>query len=197
MRAALGELGTAGPFGPRPESRGLTNLRSNENPHGGPYRQYPDDGVDVLVRHYLAALDAIEPPRSPSGRRGTWTWTGENVLVTRGAVDALDLILRTFFEPGVDRVAVTPPNFAFFDRLAKTHAIATGLVPLGGERYDRLDVERLVAAPVKGVLLCGRSTRRSAMERRSTCMSTPRSGVITAPSASIRTAPCCCTTASW
>ncbi|MFI9560222.1 pyridoxal phosphate-dependent aminotransferase [Nonomuraea endophytica] len=151
MRAALRELGPAGPFGPRPESRGLTNLRSNENPFGGPYRQYPDDEVDVLVRHYIAALDVIEPPPPKAPRR---TWTGANVLITRGAVDALDLILRTFFEPGVDQVAVTPPNFAFFDRLAKTHGVALHPVPLGGGRFDRLDVDRLVTAPVRGVLLC-------------------------------------------
>ncbi|MFI6604516.1 pyridoxal phosphate-dependent aminotransferase [Nonomuraea sp. NPDC050536] len=128
------------------------NLRSNENPFGGPYRHYPDDDLDVLVRHYIAALDAIEPPAPEQAAR--WTWSSENVLITRGAVDALDLVLRTFFEPGTDLVAVTPPNFAFFDRLATLHGIGTCRVPLGGARFDRLDVERLVATPVKGVLLC-------------------------------------------
>ncbi|MFJ2031718.1 aminotransferase class I/II-fold pyridoxal phosphate-dependent enzyme [Streptosporangium sp. NPDC087985] len=151
VREVVRELGPAGPFSPRPESQGLINLRSNENPFGGAYRRYPDDDLDVLVRHYVVALDEVEPPPQP-GRHGEWN--GENVLMTRGAVDALDLVLRTFFEPGADTVAVTPPNFVFFDRLAATHGIARCPVPLGGERFDRLDVERLVSLPVRGVLLC-------------------------------------------
>ncbi|GAA3508275.1 histidinol-phosphate aminotransferase [Streptosporangium album] len=151
VREAVRELGPAGPSGPRPESRGLINLRSNENPFGGAYRRYPDNDLGVLARRYLAALDAVEPPPQPAPYRG---WDGENVLMTRGAVDALDLVLRTFFEPGADAVAVTPPNFGFFDRLAAIHGIARCPVPLGGERFDRLDVERLVSLPVRGVLLC-------------------------------------------
>ncbi|WP_084965726.1 aminotransferase class I/II-fold pyridoxal phosphate-dependent enzyme [Thermoactinospora rubra] len=150
MRETILELPPAGPFSPRPESIGWINLRSNENPFGGPYRRYPDDEDEVLVRRYVEALDAVEPP----GPAGSWAWTGDTVLITRGAVDALDLVLRAFFEPGADRVAVTPPTFGFFHRLAAVHGIARHAVPLGGDRWDRLDVERLVAAPVRGVLLC-------------------------------------------
>lgn len=149
VRAAVQELRQAGPFSPRPESRGLINLRSNENPFGGAYRRYPDDDLDLLVRHYIAALDAVEPLPPQALRQER-----DGVLMTRGAVDALDLVLRTFFEPGVDLVAVTPPNFGFFDRLAAIHGIGRSPVPLGGERFDRLDVERLVSLPVRGVLLC-------------------------------------------
>lgn len=115
-RKAVLALGPVGPFSPRPESRGLVNLRFNEN-------------------------------------RPT-VWDERNLLLTRGAVDALELVLRAFFEPGADAIALTPPTFGFFDRLAALHGVARHRVPLLGPGFQRLDLERLLALPVKGVLLC-------------------------------------------
>ncbi|MFG2640362.1 pyridoxal phosphate-dependent aminotransferase [Streptomyces sp. NPDC048370] len=146
----------AGPFSPRPESRGLVNLRFNENTFAGAHGRYPDHGLRALVSRYTAALDRLEPAPEPRHSQGHSQGQDpyDRVLLTRGAVDALELVLRTFFEPGRDALAVTPPNFGFFDRLATLHGVERYAVPLRGERYDRLDVDALLALPVKGVLLC-------------------------------------------
>ncbi|WP_318209253.1 histidinol-phosphate transaminase [Streptomyces sp. SJL17-1] len=150
VRPVVRALPPAGPFSPRPEHRGEVNLRFNENTFGGDCLRYPDTGLAPLVTAYLAALDRLDP--SPDGRPGA-QGPGHAVL-TRGAVDALELVLRTFFEPGADAVATTPPVFGFFDRLSALHGLPCHRVPLRGPRYDRLDVESLMRLPIKGILLC-------------------------------------------
>ncbi|WP_370416557.1 aminotransferase class I/II-fold pyridoxal phosphate-dependent enzyme [Streptomyces fradiae] len=150
VRPVVRALPPAGPFSPRPEHRGEVNLRFNENTFGGDCFRYPDTGLDPLAAAYLAALDQLDP--SPDGRAGAQE--PGHVVLTRGAVDALELVLRTFFEPGVDAVATTPPVFGFFDRLAALHGLPRHHVPLRGTRHDRLDVAGLLGLPVKGILLC-------------------------------------------
>ncbi|MFE6912241.1 pyridoxal phosphate-dependent aminotransferase [Streptomyces erythrochromogenes] len=138
-------------FDRRPEDFGLVNLRYNENPFGGPHSRYPAHSPELLVRRYVQALDAIEP--ADPNRRGI-EWGPHNVQLTRGAADALDLVFRAFFEPGQDAIAVMPPNFFVFDEQAAVHQVACHRVPLQGHRYDRIDVEKLLALPVKGIILC-------------------------------------------
>ncbi|GGT18029.1 aminotransferase class I/II-fold pyridoxal phosphate-dependent enzyme [Streptomyces purpureus] len=148
VRPTVRELPPVGPFSPRPEGRGLVNLRFNENTFSRAYGRYPDHGLRALALRYRETLDILEPPApGPSSAPG-------DPLLTRGAVDALELVLRTFFEPGADALAVTPPNFGFFDRLAALHGVRRYAVPLRGCRHDELDVDTLLALPIKGVLLC-------------------------------------------
>ncbi|WP_395366930.1 aminotransferase class I/II-fold pyridoxal phosphate-dependent enzyme [Streptomyces sp. YH02] len=150
VRPVVRTLPPAGPFSPRPEHRGEVNLRFNENTFGGDCLRYPDTGLGPLITAYLAALDQLDP--SPEGHPGVQG--PENVCLTRGAVDALELLLRTFFEPGADAIATTPPVFGFFDRLTALHGLPRHHVPLLGPHHDRLDVARLLRLPVKGILLC-------------------------------------------
>ncbi|MGC0420038.1 aminotransferase class I/II-fold pyridoxal phosphate-dependent enzyme [Embleya sp. AB8] len=161
IRKSILDPGSDNDFYPRPESRGLINLRFNENMSGGPWLRYPDDGVDALIHHYAAALEALDPAPVRTPHPGEWDRT--RILITRGAIDALDLVIATFFEPGVDQLVVTPPHFEYFDRLAALHGVARRAVPLGGPRHDRLDVDRLAALPVKGVLLCNPNNPSSTM----------------------------------
>ncbi|MGW7188389.1 aminotransferase class I/II-fold pyridoxal phosphate-dependent enzyme [Streptomyces sp. NPDC054838] len=158
MREVVHSLGLPGPAGPRPESLGFVNLKSNENPNGGRYRHYPEYSPDFLAPLYLSLLDDNDPPppclaersaRQNDGHAGT-----ADVVITRGATEALDLVLRTLFAPGQDAVAVTWPSFGFFERLAALHGVTCHRVPLGGERHDRLDLDRLLSLPVKGIYLC-------------------------------------------
>ncbi|MFJ9896755.1 aminotransferase class I/II-fold pyridoxal phosphate-dependent enzyme [Streptomyces sp. NPDC091280] len=150
MRERIQSLGLPGPSGPRPEDSGFINLRFNENPFGGPYLRYPDHSPDFLAPVYLSALDILDPATEGGGRHAS----PADVVITRGATEALDLTLRALFEPGRDAVAVTWPSFGYFERLATLHGVARHRVALGGARHDRLDVDRLLSLPVKGIFLC-------------------------------------------
>ncbi|MEU9343465.1 aminotransferase class I/II-fold pyridoxal phosphate-dependent enzyme [Streptomyces sp. NPDC048278] len=146
MRECIQSLGLPGPSGRRPEESGFVNLRFNENPFGGTYRRYPEHSPDFLAPLYLSALEILDPAAFPQA--------AADAVITRGATEALDLVLRALFEPGKDAVAVTWPSFGFFERLATLHDVAQYRVALGGTRYDRLDVDRLLSLPVKGIFLC-------------------------------------------
>ncbi|WP_405946474.1 aminotransferase class I/II-fold pyridoxal phosphate-dependent enzyme [Streptomyces prunicolor] len=99
---------------------------------------------------YLRALEILDPTTEGSVYRPSEA----DAVITRGATEALDLVLRALFEPGKDAVAVTWPSFGFFERLATLHNVAQYRVALGGARYDRLDIDRLLSLPVKGIFLC-------------------------------------------
>lgn len=150
MRECVQFLGLPGPSGQRPEASGFINLRFNENPFGGQYLRYPEHSPDFLAPLYLSALEILDPTTEGSVRRPS----AADAVITRGATEALDLVLRALFEPGKDAVAVTWPSFGFFERLATLHNVAHHRVALGGARYDRLDIDRLLSLPVKGIFLC-------------------------------------------
>ncbi|MEH2920528.1 aminotransferase class I/II-fold pyridoxal phosphate-dependent enzyme [Samsonia erythrinae] len=148
-RECVQKMEPAFSFPNRSEDRGMVNLRDNENPFGGEEKRYPDNMTTRLAECYLRALDIIENRENNVSPLGT-----ENVLLTRGASDALDLIFRAFFEPARDRIITTPPNFKLFDELATVYAIENTKVDLLGDRFNQLDVHALCAQGAKGVILC-------------------------------------------
>lgn len=149
-RESVRSLTPAFSFPSRSEERGLVNLRDNENPFAGPQQRYPDNFARELATRYLHALDVLETPPTIAVPHDAC----DGLLLTRGASDALDLIFRAFFEPGRDRVAVTPPNFRLFDELAAVYGVTVQRAPLAGDDLERLDVDALIARPAQGIVLC-------------------------------------------
>jgi histidinol-phosphate aminotransferase len=128
-------------------------LRNNENPFGTAYWRYPgfgDDAIPKLSESYLEMLELFELEHGavPLGLDAS------NIIFTSGAACALEQALKAFFEPGVDRIALTPPCFGVFPRLAAIHRIDVVSVPLTGPAYDRLDIDALCESQVKGIVLC-------------------------------------------
>ncbi|MBL8750727.1 MAG: PLP-dependent aminotransferase family protein [Planctomycetes bacterium] len=68
--------------------------------------------------------------------------TADDVLVTAGAQQALDLVLRTFCAPG-DAVIVTSPSYHQMHGLLRAHGLQVLQVPFGA---DGLDGEKLANA---------------------------------------------------
>jgi histidinol-phosphate aminotransferase len=99
-------------------------LDANENPYPplveGPLaarlNRYPEP-QPARLRTALAALYDVAP---------------ENLVITRGADDAIDMLVRTFCRPAIDHVAICQPTFsayAQFVRLQGAHLIETRLSP--------------------------------------------------------------------
>jgi histidinol-phosphate aminotransferase/imidazoleglycerol-phosphate dehydratase/histidinol-phosphatase len=86
-------------------------LDANENPYpplveGGlaaGLNRYPEPQPARLKRA-MAALYGVQP---------------ENIVVTRGADDAIDILVRAFCRPGADAIAVCTPTFSAYAHFAK------------------------------------------------------------------------------
>lgn len=99
--------------------------------------RYPDPACSTL-RRALADWLQVEPER---------LWIGN------GSDEALDLLLRTFVEPG-ERVVICTPTYSMYGISARAHAATVQEVPLD-ERFD-LDAGAVLAGAVgaKLVFLC-------------------------------------------
>ncbi|UXU85563.1 pyridoxal phosphate-dependent aminotransferase [Burkholderia sp. S-53] len=129
-----------GPF--RSPSPASITLDHNLTPQSGPWVAYPDvlqrDLVDGIIRLWMQ----IEAQKG-----GALRIVPENVLLTQGGVDALDVALSTFCEPGVDTVGITPPSFEAFPHWAALHGLP--VVRLPQEAWGAA-----AASGTKALLLC-------------------------------------------
>jgi histidinol-phosphate aminotransferase len=125
-------------------------MASNENPLGPSplalkaaaaelerVNVYPD-GDSRLLRAALAARLGLGE---------------EQVLVTHGADEALDLIAYAFLEPG-DRVVLADPTFSSYELAALTMGAAIDRVPLKDYRQDLPAMLERVGPRTKAVFVC-------------------------------------------
>ncbi|MFH8440077.1 pyridoxal phosphate-dependent aminotransferase [Streptomyces sp. NPDC018026] len=125
----------------------LVDLSSNTNPFLGPGGRYPDLDTADLARTYLTTVGELP------GQEGLASLTEDHLIFSSGAVDAVSLLLTALTSPG-DRVCVTPPTFELYAHFARVLGLPVTEVPLGGEDFDRLDVDRILAADPRVTFLC-------------------------------------------
>jgi DNA-binding transcriptional MocR family regulator len=77
--------------------------------------------------------------------------SADNLLVTAGAQQALDLVLRTVCSPG-DTVVVTTPSYHHMHGLLRAHGLQVVQVPFGPDGLDHAQLSRVLARP--SVRLC-------------------------------------------
>lgn len=86
-------------------------LDANENP----FAPLVDGALSHNINRY--------PEPQPAGLRATiaalYGVEPENLVVTRGADDAIDILLRTFCRPGEDAVSVCQPTFSAYAQFAR------------------------------------------------------------------------------
>ncbi len=113
-------------------------LNANENPWPPPgdpglgLNRYPDPQPAELKAR-LAELYDVEP---------------EQLLITRGSDEGIDLLMRAFVRAGQDRVLVCPPCFGMYALSARIQGAEVVEVGLSeGEEEWTLDPARLAEAP--------------------------------------------------
>lgn len=152
-RSVIDELGPLVPKPPDPDKPATLLLRNNENPFGTDYCRYPGFGNDAIFKLTESYLDWLQLSEQ-TDHAAPLVLDASNLIFTTGAAGALEQVINAFFEPGVERIALTPPCFGVFSRLATIHRIEVVPVPLFGSAYDRLDVDALCESQAKGVVLC-------------------------------------------
>jgi histidinol-phosphate aminotransferase len=126
----------------------LTRLHANEvpwRPEGDTTRaglnRYPEPQPQALIER-LAALYGV---------------SAAQVLATRGADEAIDLLSRIYLRAGSDAILQCGPTFGMYQAAARIQGADVIEVPLSRESGWSLDPERLLAAwqpHVKLVYLC-------------------------------------------
>lgn len=123
-------------------SGGRVWLDANENPKtpsaGKPLlNRYPEpQPADLIAR--LADYYAVPP---------------ENILVTRGSDEGIDLLLRAFCRAGQDSILITPPTYGMYAVSAAIQNASIVSVPLIAAKGFALDTDAVLKATVPGVKL--------------------------------------------
>jgi len=147
-------------------SGGRVWLDANENPetpsaHQPLLNRYPEPQPADLVAQ-LAALYRV-------GR--------DQVLVTRGSDEGIDLLLRTFCRAGRDAILITPPTYGMYVVAAGIQGARTVTVPLVRERNFALDADavlRAVTPETKIVFLCSPNNPTGGLLERTAVLSVVR-----------------------
>lgn len=105
-------------------------------------------------------LNIYPPPRPFALRSALARHYGvgeEELLVTRGSSEAIDVLIRGFCRAGVDGILTCPPTFDMYRLYAGVQGAEVLAAPLGESDDFELDVERVLAAAgphTKIVFLC-------------------------------------------
>jgi len=130
-----------------PEADGCIRLDANESP-------WPAFPAQVGLNRYPAP-QPVELTRRLAGLYGVST---EQLLVTRGSDEAIDLLARVFCRPSRDAVVICPPTFGYYRVAAEIQGARLVSVPLGdgftvdGERL--VEVATSPESSAKLVFLC-------------------------------------------
>ena len=98
-----------------------------------------------------------QPPDLIATLAGYYGTAAENILVTRGSDEGIDLLLRAFCRAGQDAILITPPTYGMYAVSAAIQHARVAAVPLLAEKNFALDADAVLAAAtpdVKLVFLC-------------------------------------------
>ena len=129
-------------YSARGGATGALHLDANESPYAPPpvkgaegYNRYPEQQPSAL-RQRLADLYGA---------------TIEQIMIGRGADEAIEVLLRTFCEAGQDNILICSPTFGYYKTCAQIQGASIIDVPLD-ENYQ-WDSKAIISAAEKACLL--------------------------------------------
>ena len=103
-------------------------LDANENPYKTDVNRYPDP-LQRRLKRVLAKVKGVST---------------DQILLGNGSDEVLDLIFRTFCEPGQDEVILLPPTYGMYGVLAQLNNVKAVNVPL--DRNFELDIAAIMSS---------------------------------------------------
>jgi histidinol-phosphate aminotransferase len=118
-------------------------LDANENSLGSPltkwYNRYPDPHQKA-IKEKLAIVKGIG---------------AEHIFLGNGSDECIDLLFRSFCEPGKDNVIICPPTYGMYEVSANINDVEIRKAPLLDDfQLDLVHLENLVDAHTKLIWLC-------------------------------------------
>ena len=131
-----------------------TDIRIHLDANENPYPPYPGTAEQVGLNRYPMG----QPPHLLDAFAGHFGVERERLLFSRGADEAIDLLVRGFCAEGTDGVLLTPPTFAMYTHAAQVQGVEMLEVPLTPGDFQ-LDVDGIVSTQAanphaKLVFLC-------------------------------------------
>jgi len=114
-------------------------LNANESPH--------DSGVGGY-RRPLNRYPEVRPQQLQQALAERFGCAPQQLLVTRGSSEAIDLLIRTFCRAGVDSIVMPSPSFVMYRHFAAVQGAEVIEVPATASRDYVVDVDELLAACV-------------------------------------------------
>jgi histidinol-phosphate aminotransferase len=125
------------PYRAAPYHAGLLRLNANETP----WRPTGDNSACGLNLYPEA-----RPLRLTEALARHYGVESNQLLVTRGSTEAIDLLVRCFCRPGEDRIVICPPTFGMYEVYAQLQGADVHPIPLDKEQGYTLDLEAIEAA---------------------------------------------------
>jgi len=118
-------------------------LDANENAFGSPlhtsYNRYPDP-MQYQVKMRLAEIKGV-PPR--------------NIFLGNGSDEAIDILFRSFCNPGVDNVILVPPTYGMYEVSANINDVETRKVNLTDDYQLNLEgIAEAIDKNTKIIFVC-------------------------------------------
>lgn len=114
-------------------------LDANENPYNSDANRYPDP-LQRKLKRVLAKVKGV---------------ADNQILLGNGSDEVLDLIFRTFCEPGADEVILLPPTYGMYGVLAQLNNVRAVEVPLGKNfELDLAAIMSSVNKKTKAIFVC-------------------------------------------
>ncbi len=118
-------------------------LDANENAYGSPldkqYNRYPDP-LQYKVKKRLSEIKGV-PPR--------------NIFLGNGSDEAIDILFRSFCNPGVDNVILVPPTYGMYEVSANINDIEARKVLLTDEYQLNLEgIAEAIDSHTKMIFIC-------------------------------------------
>lgn len=112
-------------------------LNANESPRISPIGKF---------RRPLNRYPEIRPQKLQIALATRFGCTAEQLLVTRGSSEAIDLLIRTFCEAGRDSIVTPTPSFSMYWHYARIQGATVIEVPTLAEDDFVIDIEAMLAA---------------------------------------------------
>jgi histidinol-phosphate aminotransferase len=165
-KIARPEIAALAPYKARGGAQdGVILLDANENPWAPP-------GAVGTINRYPAQQSGALVQRMA----GLYSVSKDQILLTRGADEGIDLLFRATCRAGLDAALITPPTFGLYDVAAKIQGAKTVMVPLD-EQYnlDEAAVRKAAQSnPVKLIFLCSPNNPTGNLIERETLLNVAR-----------------------
>lgn len=132
------------------EKAGYLDLASNIGARASKFSRYPDLDHVSLKEKYIGFLNLECKEKSVGHTLCPLELSSDHVYFTRGITEGIDLLIRAFCEPGVDRVFIPIPTFSMYEYWARAFGVDVTKIRLESylESYD--DSASLVRPEMNG-----------------------------------------------